>query len=295
MPHKPKACLIASLLALCVTQANAAGSAIDKISETKSITLGYRESSVPFSYLNNEQKPIGYSIDLCSQVVAHLKQQLKLDQLEVKYLPVNSSNRMPLIKNGTIDVECGGTSSSPERMQEVAFSIATFVSQPRWLVKTDSGIKSASDLAGKAVVVTQGSNAVPLAKRLVADGLKARIIQGKDHAESMLMLEQGRASAFLEDDILLAAKKAEARAPSTLTILPEGYSKTYYGLMLPKGDAPLKDAVDSTLKQMMVSGDFVKTYDKWFTQPIAPHNTNLNVPLSEGLQERIKQPSDQPF
>lgn len=295
MPSKYIACLFASVVVVSAVQAHAASSAVEKISQTKTITLGYRESSVPFSYLDNEQKPIGYSIDLCSHVVSHLQEQLKLDHLEVKYLPVNSANRMPLIKNGTIDVECGGTSSSPERMQEVAFSVATFVSQPRWLVKSNSGIQSPADLAGKAVVVTQGSNAVPLAKKLIADGLKARMLQGKDHAESMLMLEQGRASAFLEDDILLAAKKAEARDPSMFTILPEGYAKTYYGLMLPKDDAPLKDAVDATLKQMMLSGDFVKTYDKWFTQPIAPHNTNLNVPLSEGLQERIKQPSDQPF
>lgn len=295
MSNSYLACLLATVVAIGASQVHAAEGALEKIGQTKSITLGYRESSVPFSYLDNQQQPIGYSIDLCSKVVSKLQQQLGVDKLDVKYLPVNSANRMPLIKNGTIEIECGGTSSSVDRMKEVSFSVATFVSQPRWLVKTNNGFKSSADLTGKAIVVTQGSNAVPLAKKLIADGLNVRLLQGKDHAESMLMLEQGRASAFLEDDILLAAKKAEARDPSQFTILPEGYAKTYYGLMLPKDDAPLKQAVDDTLKQLMASGEFVKTYDKWFTKPIAPNNTNLSVPLSDGLQERINQPSDQPF
>ncbi|XVN16003.1 amino acid ABC transporter substrate-binding protein [Pseudomonas corrugata] len=239
MSNQYLACLLATVVAVGASQVHAAEGALQKIGQTKSITLGYRESSVPFSYLDNQQQPIGYSIDLCSKVVSRLQQQLGVDKLDVKYLPVNSANRMPLIKNGTIDIECGGTSSSVDRMKEVSFSVATFVSQPRWLVKTSNGFKSSADLTDKAIVVTQGSNAVPLAKKLIADGLNVRLLQGKDHSESMLMLEQGRASAFLEDDILLAAKKAEARDPSQFTILPEGYAKTYYGLMLPKDDAPL--------------------------------------------------------
>lgn len=273
----------------------AAGSgALDQIKESKSITLGYRESSVPFAYLGNDQKPIGYSLDLCSDVVAAIQKKLGLSTLEVRYLPVNSANRMPLIKNGTITIECGGTSSSVERMKEVNFSVATFVSQPRWLVKTSSGIKKADDLKGKTVVVTQGSNSGPLVKSLIADGLGVKVLQGKDHAESMLMLEQGRAAAFLEDDILLAAKKAEARIPADYEMLEGGYTKTYYGLMLPKADDDLKHVVDSSLKDMMASGEFVKVYDKWFTQSIPPRGTNLNVPVSEGLRERIQNPSDNP-
>lgn len=285
--------LILALSVSSLTYAEEASSLV-QIKATKTITLGYRESSVPFSYLDNDQKPVGFSLDLCANVVGAIQKKLGLASLDVKYLPVNSANRMPLIKNGTITIECGGTSSSIERMKEVNFSVATFVSQPRWLVKTSSGFKKADDLKGKTVVVTQGSNSGPLVKSLIADGLDVKVLQGKDHAESMLMLEQGRAAAFLEDDILLAAKKAEARTPSDFTMLEGGYTKTYYGLMLPKGDDALKAVVDSSLKDMMASGEFVKTYDKWFVQPIPPRGTNLNVPVSDALAARIKNPSDDP-
>ncbi|WP_455883730.1 amino acid ABC transporter substrate-binding protein [Pseudomonas putida] len=285
--------LCMAMVISATAQAEGAG-ALDQIRQTKSITLGYRESSVPFAYLDNDQKPIGFSLDLCAKVVESMRKELNVSALDVKYLPVNSANRMPLIKNGTINIECGGTSSSVERMKEVNFSVATFVSQPRWLVKTSSGFKKPGDLSGKIVVVTQGSNSGPLVKSLVAGGLDVKVLQGKDHAESMLMLEQGRAAAFLEDDILLAAKKAEARQPADYEMLEGGYTKSYYGLMLPKDDDALKKVVDTSIKGLMASGEFVKIYDKWFTQPIPPRGTNLNVPVSEGLHERIQNPSDNP-
>lgn len=273
--------------------AQAASPTLDKIKETKQITLGYRESSVPFSYLDASQKPVGFSLDLCSDIVAHIKQQLSLPTLTVNYVAVNSSNRIPLVKNGTVDIECGGTANSLQRQKEVAFSVATFVSQPKWLVRSDSGINNVSGLKGQVVVVTQGSNAVGFAKAAnEKDKLDLKIVQAKDHAESMLMLDTKRAAGFLEDDILLAAKKAEARDPNGFKFLPEGYEVLYYGLMLPKGDTEFKALVDKVLSDSMASGAFEKTYHKWFESPIPPHNVNLRFPIGEALRARIKSPSD---
>ncbi|MBS0883735.1 amino acid ABC transporter substrate-binding protein [Pantoea sp. JGM49] len=290
-----------SLLALTVsgivissisTQSYAEG-VLDRIKETKLVTIGYRESSVPFSYLGNNQQPVGFTIDLCEQVVKALAKSVNAPSLSVRYVPVNSANRIPLLKNGTIDMECGGTSSSAERLKQVSFSVATFASRPRWLVKTDSNIKTVSDLKGQSIVVTQGSNAVALAFQLnKQQGLNARLQQAKDHSESMMMLTQGRAVAFLEDDILLAAKKADAARPSDFEMLPGGYTVTYYGVMLPKDDAPFKRVVDEELSSLMASGEFKTLYKKWFESPIPPNSINLNVPMSDALSARVAHPSD---
>jgi glutamate/aspartate transport system substrate-binding protein len=218
---------------------------------------------------------------------------LKLPALKVNRTPVNSSNRIPLIQNGTVDIECGGTANDKKRQEQVSFSVATFVSQPRWLVKADSGLKGAADLKGKTVVVTQGSNAVGFAQAVNAQaGLGLNIVQAKDHAESFLMLTTGRAFAFMEDDILLAGLKAAASNPNALAFLPEGYARIYYGLMFTKGDAEFKALVDDVLVKQMASGEFAKTYAKWFTSPIPPKDQNLAFPLSETLKERIANPSD---
>lgn len=274
------------------TGVSAAG-VLDKIKDSKTVTIGYRESSVPFSYLGNNQQPIGFSIDLCQHVVEALAQAVSVPRLNVKYVPVNSANRIPLLKNGTIDLECGGTSSSAERLKQVSFSVATFASRPRWLVKTNSGIKSVNDLKGQSIVVTQGSNAVPLAFEInKQEGFNFRLQQAKDHAESMMMLAQGRAVAFLEDDILLAGKKADAANPADYDMLPGGYTVTYYGLMLPKDDVPFKQVVDGELSRLMASGTFGVLYKKWFESAIPPNNVNLNVPMSEQLTARVAHPSD---
>ncbi|MET5489582.1 amino acid ABC transporter substrate-binding protein [Klebsiella variicola] len=279
-------------LSVITSEAYAAG-VLDKIKDSKTVNIGYRESSVPFSYLGNNQQPVGFTIDLCQHVVEALAKSLSVPNLKVRFVPVNSANRIPLLKNGTIDMECGGTSSSAERLKQVSFSVATFASRPRWMVKTDSNIKSVSDLKGKSIVVTQGSNSVPLAFQLnKQENLNFRLQQAKDHAESMMMLTQGRAVAFLEDDILLAAKKADAAKPSDFEMLPGGYTVTYYGIMLPKDDAPFKQVVDGELSRMMASGDFGTIYKKWFETAIPPNNINLNVPMSEQLKARVAHPSD---
>lgn len=278
---------------LVATTSFAASPTLDKIKERKEIALGYRDSSVPFSYLDANQKPIGFSMDLCTKIVEKVKQVVQMPNLDVKYVAVNSSNRIPLVKNGTVDIECGGTANNLQRQKEVAFTVATFVSQPKWMVKKSNNINDTNGLKGKVVVVTQGSNAVGFAKEANEKGkLDLKIVQAKDHAESMLMLESDRAYAFLEDDILLAGKKAEAKDPTNLKFLPESYDIIYYGLMLPKGDAEFKGLVDKVITDLMASGEFNKIYYKWFQNPLPPNGVNLIFPMGEELTKRVKNPSD---
>lgn len=287
--------LPALLVAGAVVEPSAAADSptLAKIKSSGAITIGYREASVPFSYLGADQKPVGFSLDLCAAIVDRIKTDLALPNLSVKFTPVNSSNRIPLIQNGTVDIECGGTANDKKRQEQVSFSVATFVSQPRWLVKADGGPKSAADLKAKIIVVTQGSNAVGFAQAINAkEQLGLNIVQAKDHGESFLMLNTGRAAAFMEDDILLAGLKAAAPNPSALAFLPEGYAKIYYGLMFTKGDAGFKALVDDVLSKQMASGEFEKTYAKWFTSPIPPKGENLAFPLTDALKDRIAHPSD---
>lgn len=272
--------------------ASAESPTLAKIKQTGEITLGHRDASIPFSYLGADQKPVGISMDLCAAVVEKLKSELKLNALKVNLQPVNGSNRIPLIQNGTVNIECGGTSSSAARLQQVAFSVATFVSSSRWLVKTNAGIKDVAGLAGKTIVVTQGSNAVGFAQGIKAKGVDYNIIQAKDHAESMLMLQTGRAVAFMEDDILLASLKSVQPSPSDFALLPETYDLVMYGLMLPKDDPEFKAVVDGVLSSMMASGEFAKLYTKWFESPIPPKAANLSFPMSAPLIERVAKPSD---
>jgi glutamate/aspartate transport system substrate-binding protein len=279
-------------LGLAATTASAASPTLAKIKRTGSVTLGYREASIPFSYLGSDQKPIGFSLDLCAHVVDKIKADLKLDTLAVKLQPVDSSNRIPLIQNGTIDMECGATSSSTARLKQVSFTVAIFVSSARWLTKVSSGIHDVKGLDGKTIVVTQGSNATGFAFGIKAKGGTFNIIQGKDHGESMLTLQSGRAAAFMEDDILLASLKARMPDPAAYTFLPETYTLVPYGLMLPRDDTEFKALADDVLKGMMASGAFTKLYAKWFESPIPPHNENLNFPMSDALKERVAHPSD---
>jgi glutamate/aspartate transport system substrate-binding protein len=286
----------AACLGLLATQnvfAQAAGDTLQKIKETGAITLGYRESSVPFSFLDGQQKPVGISMDLCNAIVEKVKKQLNLPSLEVKQVAVNSSNRIPLVVNGTVDVECGGTANNAARQKQVNFSVATFVSQPMWLTRADAKITKPADLKGKTVVVTQGSNAVAFARKFNDEQkMDLTVIQAKDHGESMLTLDSGRAVAWLEDDILLAGEKANSRNGAAFTLVPSGLDTIYYGLMLKKDDAQFKALVDGVISDLMKSGEFDKLYKKWFESPIPPRNVNLSFAMSDKLKERIKSPSD---
>ncbi len=282
------ACLAAA------SSAQAASPTLDKIKSRGVLTLGYRESSVPFAYLGAEQKPVGLSMDLCAAVADKVKAQLNLPALKVAYTAVNASNRIPLIQNGTIDVECGSTTNTADRQKQVAFSVTTFASQPSWLTTKATGITNAASLKGKTVVVTQGSLNLTLAQKISREaGLDLTFIQAKEQAESLLMLRTGRVVAWFEDKILQAGLAAAAPDPKALAFLPDQYGgNDYYGLMLPKDDPEFKSVVDEAIKEKMASGEFARLYAKWFTSPIPPSGQNLALEMSEALKARIAAPSD---
>ncbi|MBR0857761.1 amino acid ABC transporter substrate-binding protein [Bradyrhizobium liaoningense] len=288
------ALLSATAIAVFSVSAAQAGPTLDNIRSKKAITIGYRETSIPFSYLGADQKPVGFSLDLCTHIVDRLKADLGTPDLQVKLTPVNSSNRIPLIQSGTIDLECGGTASSKQRLEQVSFSVSTFASQTAWLAKVSSGLKTPKDLKGKTIVVTQGSDALGIAKGISQDDdLNLTIAQAKDHAESLLLLTTGRAAAWVEADILLAGIRADYSKPSDLTFLKANYGTIYYyGLMFSKDDPDFKKVVDDVLSKLMASGEFTKIYDKWFMAAIPPKNINLGFPMTDALKERVAHPSD---
>jgi glutamate/aspartate transport system substrate-binding protein len=266
---------------------------LKKIKEKGAITLGYREASVPFSYLDAQQKPIGYSMDLCQRVVDAVKTKLGMSNLQVVLQSVNSSNRIPLVQNGTVDLECGSTTNSMERQKQVAFGVATFQVNVKALVKKSSGIKDLSGLNNKVVVTTQGTTSIQLMKsHEKAKGMEFKEIYAKDHDESFLLLEGDRASAFVMDDILLASLQARSKAPADYVMLSDIFRTEPYGIMLRKDDPQFKKLVDDTLVGLMKSGEIDKIYSKWFMAPIPPKNINLNFPLSSGLKALFQKPSD---
>ena len=284
--------------ALAVTEASFAQELTGvqkRVKDSGEITLGYRESSVPFSYLDDKQQPVGYSVDLCLRVVEAVKNELKLPALRVKYNPVTSATRIPLIANGTIDIECGSTVNNIERQQQVAFSDTTFIVSTKFIAKKASAVRTLADLKGKTVVCTAGTNTLARVNGLNAKhGLGMTILTGKDHAESLLMVDTGRAVAFFEDDILLTGLAANSRNPADYAIGTEAFSIDPYALMLPRGDPAFKKVVDRALVDLYKRGDIRTIYDKWFQKPIPPKGTTLNFPLSPALKKAFEQPTDSP-
>lgn len=267
---------------------------LKKIKETKTLVVGHRESSVPFSYLDDNQKPIGYSMDLCEKVVVAIKDKLKLPDLTVQLQPVTSANRIPLLQNGTIDMECGSTTNSVKRQEQVAFGNTTFVTNVKTVVKKDSGIKSLLDLNEQPIVTTSGTTSVQLVKESEKGSkINFKEVYGKDHAESFLLLANDRAKAFVMDDILIAGLIAGSKNPSEYMFLPEVLRNEPYGIMLRKDDPQFKAVVDSTLNGLMKSGEINKLYAKWFMSPIPPKNINLNFPMSPELKAAIAKPNDE--
>src|SRR5436305_2478463 len=251
-------CLLA---ALCpsIASAQALGATLQKIKSSGSVTVGHRDSSVPFSYLDNSQNPIRFSLDLCGLVIAKIRSTLELPALKVSYQAVNSSNRIPLVKNGTVDIECGSTANTIPRQNEVAFSVITYAPQFKWISLQASGIKTTADLKGRSVVVTQGTNTSQFVAKLNTEkDLGLKILQAKDHAESFLLVQTGRASAFMEDDILLAGLKANAAAPDEFVFLDDAYPSDSYGLVISKDDPGFKKLVDDALIAAMKSGEHDK-------------------------------------
>jgi glutamate/aspartate transport system substrate-binding protein len=266
---------------------------LKKIKETGSITVGHRESSIPFSYLDDKQQPIGYAMDLCMKVVDAVKAELKMPNLKVNLQPVTSSNRIPLLQNGTIDMECGSTTNSTVRQQQVAFGPTYFVINVTGAVKKTSGVNAIADLNGKTVSTTSGTTSVPLIKSYEkAKGAEVKEIYGKDHAESFLLMADDRAAAFIMDDILLAGQIANAKNPADYKILPESLRQEPYSMMLRKDDPQFKALVDKTVGAIMKSGEIEKIYSKWFTNPVPPKGINLNFPMTPPIREAFKNPND---
>ena len=283
----------ASLALLDSGAAQAASQTLDKIKEVGKITFGYREASIPFAYLGADQKPTGLSLDLCAAVADKIKVVLQRLELEVEYVPVNASNRIPLLQNSRIDVECGSTTNTAERQKQVAFSVATYVASPRWLVSASSQLMEPTGLDGQTVVITQGSLNFGVAKKILDDQkLNVTIVQAKDHAESLLMLGTGRATAWFEDDILVAGLVANASDPKAFRMLAATYAPSYYGLMTRREDPEFKVLVDAAIKEKMASGEFGTLYAKWFESPIPPKGQNLQLPMSEAMKARVASPSD---
>ena len=266
---------------------------LKKVKDTGSITVGYRESSIPFSYLDNNGKPIGYAMELCGKVVDAVKADLKMPNLKVNYAPVTSSNRIPLLENGTIDLECGSTTNSVVRQKQVSFGPTYFVINVTAAVKKDSGIGDFAQLGGKNIVTTSGTTAVPLLKKYEkTKDMEFREIYGKDHAESFLLMADGRAAAFVMDDILLAGQIANSKDPAAYKILPGSLRSEPYSMMLRKDDPQFKALVDKTVGGVMTSGDINKIYAKWFTSPIPPKGINLNFQETSAIKDAFAHPND---
>ena len=289
---------LVALVAACAL-ASAAGAqgltgTLKKIKDGNTISLGHRESSIPFSYYDNQQHVVGYSHELMLLAVEAIKKDLNLPGLQVKLTPVTSQNRIPLVQNGTIDIECGSTTNNLERQRQVAFSDTIFIIGTRLLTRKDSGIKDFPDLEGKNVVTTAGTTSERLIRKMNEEKkMGMNVISAKDHGESFLTLESGRAVAFMMDDALLAGEMAKARRPKDWHIVGTPQSREAYGCMLRKDDAPFKKVVDAAIAQAMTSGAAEKLYVKWFQSPIPPKNLNLDLPLSADMKELFKHPNDQ--
>ena len=285
--------LVASLSLAAAPAVAQEGGTLKKIKDTKTISLGHRESSIPFSYYDNQQKVVGYSHELMMKVVDAIKKELKVPDLQVKLTPVTSQNRIPLVQNGTIDLECGSTTNNLERQKQVAFSTTLFIVSTRLLTKKNSGIKDFPDLKGKNVVTTAGTTSERLLRKMNEEKqLGMNIVSAKDHGESFLIVESGRAVAFMMDDALLAGEMAKARKQSDWHIVGTPQSREAYGCMMRKDDPEFKKIVDETIAQAMKSGEAEKLYKKWFQSPIPPKKLNLNLPLSAEIKELYKNPND---
>jgi glutamate/aspartate transport system substrate-binding protein len=269
---------------------------LKKVKEAGFISVGHRESSIPFSYYDDKNQVVGYSQDLVMMVVDAVKKKLNLPNLEVKLIPVTSQNRIPLIQNGTIDIESGSTTNNLERQQQASFSDTMFIIGTRLLVKKDSGIKDFADLKGKNVVVTAGTTSERIIREMnEKDKMGMNIISAKDHGESFLTLQSGRVVAFMLDDALLAGERAKARKPEDWVIVGTPQSKEAYGMMIRKGDDEFKKLVDETVAQAETSGEAAKLYQKWFQSPIPPKGLNLDLALSDDMKELFKNPNDKAF
>ncbi len=296
MNHAPRSHALP--MALCVGMLAApawAESTLDKVKASGTITLAYREASIPFSYLDDKAQPVGFGVDICDKVVDEIKKATGRADLKVQRQAVTSANRIPLVVNGTIDLECGSTTNNSDRAKQVAFAINYFYTGTRFLVKTDSGIKGLGDLSKKVLVSTTGTTNFKLLRDEIATKkLDIELIGAKDHAESALLVQTGRAAAFGMDDILLYGLRASAQNPAELSVVGDPIQVEPYAIMLRKDDPAFKKLVDGVLAAQMKSGEFERLYKKWFVSAIPPKGINLNATMGKELTDNLKALSDKP-
>ena len=265
---------------------------LDKVKKSGVITVGHRDASIPFSYYDDKQQPIGYAMEICGKIVDAVKAELKLGKLETKYQLVTSANRIPLMANGTIDLECGSTTNNIERQKQVWFTMTHFVTANRFVSKKASNIKALADLKGKTIVSTAGStNIKQITEINAAQNLGMNIISANGHAEAFQMVETGRAVAFVMDDIIMYSLVASSRAPGDYVISAEALSVEPYGIMVRKDDAAFKKVVDAAVANLYKSGQITPIYEKWFLKPVPPKGVNLNVPMSPLLKRVLANPT----
>jgi len=283
--------VLAAALAVAGTAAAQQGT-LDKIKSSGAITIGHRDASLPFSYYDDKQQPIGYAMDLCAKIVDAVKAELKMPNLKTNYQLVTSANRIPLMANGTIDLECGSTTNNVARQEQVWFTMTHFVTANRWVAKKSAKLKSLQDLKGKTIVSTAGTtNIKQITEINAAQNLGMNIISANGHPEAFQMVETGRAVAFVMDDILLYSLVSQSRSPKDYVISSEALSVEPYGIMLRKDDKAFKELADKALSQVYKSGQVNAIYSKWFQKPVPPKNVNLNLPMSPALKKVMANPT----
>jgi len=292
--HLMAVALTAALPLFAASQAWAEGT-IDKVKASGSVTMGVRDSSGALSYTLGDGKYAGYHVELCQRIIANLEKAVG-KKLEVKYQSVTSQNRIPLVQNGTVDIECGSTTNNATRQKDVSFAVTTFVEEVRIAVKASSNITSIKQLDGKNVATTTGTTSVQtLRKNERANGIDFKEVYGKDHADSFLLLESGRADAFVMDGSILAGNIANAKNPADFKLAGEVLSVEPIAIMMRKDDPAVKKLADDTLIGLMKSGEIVKIYDKWFMQPIPPKNARVGLAASDSIKAAWASPNDNPM
>jgi len=270
-------------------------STLDKIRSTGVVTMGVRESSGALSYTLGDGKYAGFHVEICNNVLRDIQKQLNLKSLDIKYVPVTSQNRIPLLQNGTVDIECGSTTNNATRQKDVAFAVTTYVEEIRIAVKANSGITSLNQLNGKKVATTTGTTSVQLLRKHErATGVNFEEVFGKDHADSFLLLESGRADAFVMDGSILAGNIANAKNPNDYRIVGEVIAVEPIAIMMRKDDPSFKKSVDDSIIKMMKDGTLTKLWDKWFMQPIPPKNARVGLALSDSTKQAWSNPNDRP-
>jgi glutamate/aspartate transport system substrate-binding protein len=284
-------CLLAGLAGSVFAQAT---DTISKVKAAGAITMGVRDSSGALSYTLGDGKYVGYHVEICQRIIANLEKSIG-KKLEVKYVSVTSQNRIPLVQNGTVDIECGSTTNNMARQKDVAFADTTYVEEVRTAVRANSGITSIAQLNGKSVATTTGTTSVQLLRKHErATGIDFKEVYGKDHADSFLLLESGRADAFVMDSQILAGNIANSKNPADYKIVGEVLSVEPIAIMLRKDDPAFKKLADDTIVALAKSGELAKLYDKWFVQPIPPKNARLNMPASDNNKQLWANPNDKP-